>query len=548
MSLLVKYLAIFALMFTCISQALGAADAVGEALAQRIQGLTETSEATIGDIPVLAGPLLADFYARRDLRPAWTRDAQVDELLEILGEAGGDGLDPDDYLVDELTTLRRESTATGDAFAAADLDILLTESLVRYGFNQKFGKVNNRKFDQNINFRRELDDGEEPVETIQEAIDSPSLSDFLAKHFPRGALYLTLRDALRTYREFAAAGGWEATTAGPTLHEGDTDSRVASIRRRLAATGDMPDGAPTVGEEFDAVLAAGVRNFQERHALDVDGAVGPATLAALNVPVAQRIDELRLSLERLRWVSGELADEFVAVNIAGFRAFYVREGRIDWATRAMVGKSYRQTPVFRGDIRYLVLNPTWTIPPGILRKDVLPAIKRDVNYLTERNISVIDRDGRKVDPATVDWNRYTTGVPYTLRQEPGPNNALGTIKFIFPNEHFVFLHDTPSRYLFDRAERAFSSGCIRVEDPLRLAELLLGEPDKWDRQALESKIDGGVLERVNLREPMPVLILYLTASMETDGRVRFLKDIYQRDAKLLEALNAGIEIAPPGAT
>jgi murein L,D-transpeptidase YcbB/YkuD len=214
--------------------------------------------------------------------------------------------------------------------------------------------------------------------------------------------------------------------------------------------------------------------------------------------------------------------------------------------RAQVGKTYRQTPVFRGDIRYLEINPTWTVPPTILRNDILPKLKQDPNYLVEKNISVIDRDGKKVDPHSIDWNQYSRGVPYTLRQEPGPGNALGRIKFIFPNEHFVFLHDTPSRSLFERTDRTFSSGCIRVDQPLVLAEKLLDDPEKWNQASLEAVIDGRKTQRIFLEDTVPVVIIYLTAMLEpVSDDVRFMKDVYDRDQPLLDALNGEVLIDLP---
>ena len=211
----------------------------------------------------------------------------------------------------------------------------------------------------------------------------------------------------------------------------------------------------------------------------------------------------------------------------------------------MVGKHYRQTPVFRGDIAYMEFNPTWTIPPGILRNDTLPAIKRDPGYLERNNIRVIDRNGKFVDPDSVDWQQYSRGVPYTLRQDPGPNNSLGTVKFIFPNSHFVFLHDTPHRELFDHPERAFSSGCIRIEDPLKLAELLLDDPGQYSRTDLQAFLDTRVTIRVNLRPRIPVFIVYLTADLDQHGRVRFLIDIYNRVAAVLQALDGPVTLKPP---
>jgi murein L,D-transpeptidase YcbB/YkuD len=271
--------------------------------------------------------------------------------------------------------------------------------------------------------------------------------------------------------------------------------------------------------------------------------MGKQSYEAMNVPVETRIDQLRLSLERLRWVRGDRAERFIAANIAGYRVFFVSDDKLIWTSRAMVGKAYRQTPVFRGSLSYLEINPTWTVPPTILKQDVLPAIQRDPAYLKTRNMNVIDRQGRQVDPATIDWQSLEGGFPYAIRQEPGPKNALGEIKFIFPNEHAVFLHDTPNRSLFARPERAFSSGCIRVENPFELAELILNDPAKWDQAALLKVRDSRVTERITTPK-LPVLILYLTASVQADGQARFLKDVYQRDAAVLKALNGKVVITP----
>jgi murein L,D-transpeptidase YcbB/YkuD len=265
----------------------------------------------------------------------------------------------------------------------------------------------------------------------------------------------------------------------------------------------------------------------------------------MNIPVTTRIDQLRTSLERLRWVNQAANETLVAVNIAGYRAFYLKEGKLEWDTRVMVGKSYRKTPVFTGQIAYLEFNPTWTIPPGILRNDTLPAIKRDPNYLAAHEIEVIDRGGKIIDPATVDWTKYTKGAPYTFRQKPGPHNSLGIVKFIFPNEHFVFLHDTPHRELFVHPDRAFSSGCVRVQNPLELAELVLDDAEKYPRSKLDEIVDSRKTQRINVRPKMPVYILYLTASFESGGQPRFFKDVYNRDPKVLAALNGPVTIHIP---
>jgi murein L,D-transpeptidase YcbB/YkuD len=280
------------------------------------------------------------------------------------------------------------------------------------------------------------------------------------------------------------------------------------------------------GTEYEGEIVAGVRRFQERHGLAADGAVGPATLAALNVPVEARIEQIRVNLERTRWIMGDVAEDFIVVNIAGFRLYLVRGGEPVWTTRVQVGQPYRRTPVFVATLTYLVLNPTWTVPPTILRRDILPAVRDDVGYLAARGIDVVDDSGMIVDAATVDWS--SPSFPYLLVQRPGPDNALGRVKFMFPNEHFVYLHDTPRRDLFDRESRAFSSGCIRVEHPLDLAGQLLGEG--WSQERIDAVLAAGRMQTVFLDDPIPVLLLYWTAEVDAAGRVVFHPDVYARDA------------------
>jgi murein L,D-transpeptidase YcbB/YkuD len=225
------------------------------------------------------------------------------------------------------------------------------------------------------------------------------------------------------------------------------------------------------------------------------------------------------------------------VDIAGFRLFLIRNNELVWQSRVQVGTPYRRTPVFRDDVKYLVFNGTWTIPPGILAKDILPAVKKDPGYLARRRIRVLDRDGKPVDESAVDWSRYSgRGFPYILRQDPGPDNALGRVKFIFPNEHFVYLHDTPSKALFDRADRTFSSGCIRVEKPFELARILLDDEKKWNAEAIEKLVESGETKTVFLREPMPILLMYWTVAVQEDGTIGFKRDVYGRDSAVLTAL------------
>jgi len=509
----------------------------------QIQNLSEQlllgSEVRLADATLASSDIIPEFYSRREFTPAWTNHNQVDEYLQLIGKAYEEGLDPDDYLYTMLSGLVDDYRQDPeDMEKQARLDVLLTESLGRYGYHLIFGKVDPAELDENWNWAREID-GRDPAAVVQQAISSPSISAFMDDYLDRGPLYLRMREVLAEYRDLAAAGGWPLTDAGPTLRSGDKDARIAVIRSRLAVTGDLPKAEDNQSRVFDAALEQGVRAFQDRHNLDADGVIGAQTLAAMNVTADERVDQIRLNLERIRWVAFDLDDEFVVTNIPQFQTYLVRGRDIVWSARSQVGRFYRQTPVFRADLKYLQFNPTWTVPPGILTKDILPAIQKDINYLSKKNMDLIDRDGNKVDPATVDWSSYGAGrlPPFQFVQRPGPSNALGRVKFIFPNPHFVFLHDTPSKRLFERTERTFSSGCIRVENPFVFAELLLDNPDKWNADSIQALLDTEKPQTVFLDEPLTVMLLYGTVGVIDTDVVRFYNDIYQRDARVLESLD-----------
>jgi murein L,D-transpeptidase YcbB/YkuD len=287
------------------------------------------------------------------------------------------------------------------------------------------------------------------------------------------------------------------------------------------------------------VLAGAVRAFQTRHHLEADGIAGKATLAAMNIPVAGRISQIRVNLERARWVMHDMPDSSIVIDIAGFNLQYYHQNRLVWKTRVMVGEPFNQTPVFRSAITYLVLNPTWTIPPDILKNETVPRILTEKDYLAKQRLRVLTASGEEVNPATVPWGQYLgKRPPYTLRQDAGPDNALGLIKFIFPNPYHVYLHDTPSKSLFDKARRAFSHGCIRVQHPLDLGKMLIandpGNPTSAAR--FDQILASGKTSTIFLKEPLPIFLMYLTANAE-NGQVQFMPDLYQRDQGILDALN-----------
>jgi murein L,D-transpeptidase YcbB/YkuD len=497
----------------------------------------QTHELTIAGVDIGARPLLRRLYQARDYQVLWSEDARRD-LLEAVAESARDGLRPGDYPV---WSHPLSPTPSGHARASADL--VLSEALARLAYSLYFGKANPRALDPNWNYARSLDEID-PVDWLARAIASGAPRTALAALRPSAPFYHSLASALAEYRAQAARGGWPTLSDGPTLKPGMRTPRVSELRARLGASGELHGDRGA--DLFDAPLRAAVETFQARHGLAVDGAVGRQTRAALNVPVANRIQTLRVNLERVRWVFHHLDDDFLAINIASFNALHVVHGRIEWRARVVVGKPFRQTPIFRSRLSYLELNPTWTVPPTILREDILPRVRRDVRYLETKHLQVLDRDGQVVDPESIDWQRArATTFPYLLRQPPGDENPLGRIKFMFPNRHAVYLHDTPARELFDSPTRSFSSGCIRIEHPLELAHRLLEGDPTWTPAALDAALATGIQQRVELRRKLPILLLYLTAFPGQNGAVEFRADVYDRDPAVLRALDGPFQFAAP---
>ncbi|HEX4940759.1 MAG TPA: L,D-transpeptidase family protein, partial [Candidatus Kapabacteria bacterium] len=287
-------------------------------------------------------------------------------------------------------------------------------------------------------------------------------------------------------------------------------------------------------ELFDEILADSVKQFQREQYLDVDGAVGKSTRAVLNVPVQVRIDQVRANLERGRWLLHEIKGDFVLVDIAGFSIHFYRNGQPVWSSRVQVGRPFRSTPIFKSRVTYFTFNPTWTIPPTIFKEDVLPKVRKDPDYLAKNQWQALDSAGKPLDPATIDWNRPGNIL---LRQAAGPANPLGQVAIRFPNPYAVYLHDTPSKSQFGKGMRAFSSGCIRVERPLELVELLFNDPQKWSREQIEAAIATGATRDVGLVTPVPILLAYYTVAVGGDGRILFKHDIYDRDREVLAALD-----------
>lgn len=514
-------------------------DIVRGEIEKRIGILRSNGNLTVHSVQISSMTVLPALYERFDFRPVWVNEESVGQLILALETIEDDGLESSDYHLSLLKKLRAQLIVEEPVSPSllAEFDLLLSDSLVRLGYHLLIGKVDPVELDTNWNMDRTVVELDQLIQMSRTAIADGSVAGFIQNMRPQAKVYNQLRSALAHYRDIQVKGGWGQIAKGLTLKRGMNDSRVVSLRKRLIITDDMADDNQD-DPSFDSILEQAVKHFQKRHALVSDGIVGKNTLQALNRTALEKINQIRVNLERVRWVMHDLPEKFVLVDIAGFRVHYFADKVSVFETRSQVGTTYRKTPVFKSQITYLELNPTWTVPKTIFLEDLLPKIRRNPDYLRERGLRVITYKGENVDVKTIDWSRYPRrGFPYLLRQDPGPNNALGQIKFMFPNEQSVYLHDTPSRSLFDAKKRAFSSGCVRIEDPFQLAELLLDD-DKWSQQELMEVIESRETRQISLQQPVSILLLYWTVKIADDGSVVFINDIYERDPSVLAGLNA----------
>lgn len=529
------------------------ADSVREALRIRIEQAGIPLRLIVGSERVHAAETTARFYEARAYEPGWTsgpdRLRAAEELVSVISRAREEGLEPSHYHTDILRErlLALPGTRNPEGTIApgvlVDLELLLTDAFVLYGAHLLSGHVNPETIDPEWFAARR---GGDLAETLEQALGSGEISAALAALSPPQPGYKLLKRALSRYRGMRA---WPSIEDGAPLRLGGRGPRVASLRELLIVTGDLAATSPESSENdlFDEDLENAMQRFQERHGVDVDGVAGKDTMLELNRPVGERIEQIVINLERWRWLPQTLGHRHVLVNIAGFSVHAIEDGEPVLEMKAIVGRTYRRTPVFSDQISYLVLNPSWTIPQSIAVQDKLPLIREDPAYLSKQRIRVLSgwgADAHEVEPASIDWAALgDKGFPYRLRQEPGRLNALGAIKFMFPNKFNVYLHDTPARELFAKSARDFSSGCIRIEKPDGLALFLLAPDPTWNFEKLRSSLATEREQTVRLPEPVSVHIQYWSAWVDGRGAVQFRRDLYKRDAKVLQAL-----LEPPPAS
>ncbi|WP_252106532.1 MULTISPECIES: L,D-transpeptidase family protein [unclassified Halomonas] len=490
---------------------------------------------------------LQQFYQGREDQLVWQDAALVESLAAAIARLDEDGLTPSDYRGAELIDDFQLSQQAGSN-AQARFDIKATQALLLALDHLSRGKVDPQTLASQWS-------GERPARAysmsrVRMALAQGDVEAAFEAARPQTSAYRELRQTLSDYRALERRGGAPAPYLGgreAALRLGDTDDEVVTLRERLALWGESglvtadEDAYPMIDarvrddnqRRFDATVESAVKRFQRRHQLEADGVVGERTRHALNTPLSARIDQLRINLERARWLAHFDGESRVWVDVAGYQLHYQRPNGQQWNARVVVGSPQRATPMIHSSISHLTINPTWTIPPTIMREDVLPRVRSSTDYLSARNIQVLSPGGERLDPSSVNW-QSPGGV--MLRQVAGSSNPLGRLVVRFPNDDMIYLHDTPSKAAFGRADRALSSGCIRVEGISELAQLLLR--DSGSQHQVNSLIQRGRSDQnVSLPQRIPVQLHYLTAWPNAEGDIEFRDDIYRHDDALLAALS-----------
>jgi murein L,D-transpeptidase YcbB/YkuD len=475
---------------------------------------------------------LDNYYLTENGELLWIGTGRMAQLIEKLRTAETEGLFSADYPTDYLQKLM-DAVPQTDAQSRAVVELLFSGFFLKFAEEIKAGRTLPRKVDPELYWQvKEID----PVEALRRLRAAADMEAFISRWEPAIPAYKALKAKLAVFREFARTDSWPRIPNGEVLKPGMEDERVPVLRRRLA--GDSPAGAlAAVGDGlvYDEALVAAVKAFQRTHGLETDGVVGFQTKVALNIPIDERVRQIIVSMERWRWIPEDLGRDYLLVNIAGFYLTRFENGRFAERKKVIVGKPYTRTPAFSNAIKYLEFNPYWNVPYSIAAHEMLSRLQRNPGALSS-SFEVL-MGGRTINPRTVDWRQYSrSSFPFTVRQKPGPKNALGQVKFMFPNRFNVYLHDTPNRGLFDKTFRSFSHGCVRVHKPIDLAATVLKRNQGWDRARIDAVLAGGKRTVVNLQQPLPVHIVYSTAWVAEDASVRFAVDFYHRDEKLYQAL------------
>lgn len=516
---------------------------VSEILKSRIRDAGSSANLLAGGEKLQTSKMIGRYYAERGFQPVWVHDknfpAAAGELIDAINSAYLEGLAPASYHLEEIRSVLRKARkavsnkAVSDIDVLVDLDLLLTDAFLMLSCHYSAGCENPAVMEA-----KWLTDSEDidVMSVLEMSSRERRIKEALSELLPSGNDYSKLRRALAEHRSIAENGGWPEFSKGPLLALGADGKRVMELRKRLFISGDLVPDDDTGTPLFDNALKEVVLRFQKRHGLRTDGIVGPRTRGALNITARSRARQIELNLERLRWSRKDFFKRYILVNIADFRLDVIEEGRSVMSMKVVVGKPYWNTPVFNKNMTHIILNPSWNIPRSITVDEILPNIRSNDDYLKIHKIKIVDSwddSAEEISPDSIDWTNISDeDFHYLLRQESGPLNPLGRIKFLFSNRFNIYMHDTPSKVDFSNDMRIFSHGCIRLEQPVKLAEYLLKDTPGWTAESIQQAVRGGEERKVRLAEPVGVQVIYLTAWVDEEGLVQFRNDIYGRDRRL----------------
>ena len=483
-------------------------------------------------------PELIFFYRERKYKPLWLdakgRLNRAYDLLYVIIHAEDEGLEPSDYYLGEIKKYW-DSKQPGDSI---HLDLLLTAALFRYSNHVYSGRFNPHDLDADWHIKNS------PLNVrslFADVAKKESITQLLKELPPQHSGYQLLKKELRRFRDLKQQGRWQRFKSGPTLEPGKHHQQVKQLRQRLEMTGDLVECCLRDIDIFDHELAEAVKRYQLRHGLQADGRVGGQTRRSLNITANARLRQIRINMERWRWLPRKLGKRYLMVNMTGFELYLMENGSSVLSMPVIIGKAYRSTPTFSGRVSTMEYNPYWTIPENMAIEDMIPRLIRDPSFLEKRSIRLFRgwADAQEIDPKTVDWRKLDKdNFPYWMRQDPGPENALGRVKFLFSNPYEIYLHGTPDKHLFDRVVRTFSSGCIRVKDPVQLASYLLNDGSQQMEEEILANIHLGTNQKLSLSITVPIYLVYWTTWTDQDDRVNFRDDIYGRDAPLNSAFDS----------
>lgn len=541
---------LFLVGFTAFSQDFDDENGIDFLIRNQLESDIPEERKVVGGTLLFSSLVIQRFYQERNFHPAWIKEKKLTELAYEMRyeieQARFDGLNPDDYHLQAMNQYfermeKEESVRTNLDYAT--LDLLLTDAFIMLSSHLYLGKVNPEDLKTAWNIQRTAPELRID-ERLDKALQEKSIRKSMEQLYPSFTIYKKMRDGLRELFDFQEKNskdsqmGWKTLKLDKSIKLTEVHGIVPEIRKRLIFWDYLEPYDFENEKLYDSIMELGIKKIQIRHGMNPDGVIGKGTIHALNQSPENLIKAAAVNLERLRWLPDKIKDlELILVNTANFQLDFIQRRDTVLSSRVIVGKSYHSTPQFSAEMSYIVFSPTWTVPNSITRNEIIPSVKKNPNYLVRNNMKILTANGTEISPESIDWGKVNPRTfPYIIRQEPGENNSLGLVKFMFPNKHSVYIHDTPARSLFEREERALSHGCIRIQKPFELAKLLLSFDPIWTDEAIQNAMHLSKEKIVNLDRKIPVVVLYLTYWADSRGNYFFRRDLYSRDNEIYSSL------------